>query len=316
MKKMIVLVLAALMLTLAACGERGAEPDTVPETILETIPATAAPAETAVPETEAPTEPPVVIAPMEMDESILVDDENCTFSVKLASTNEHLGVTLDAVCVNKTDKNLMFTWNTVSVCGYMYDPMWSEQVAPGETVESVVFIDTYVLEQYGITSVDQIEFTLNIFDMEDFMAEPFFNDTCVIYPTGADADAYAAPQRVSAPGEQVIADNEALTFIIESIREDGENCVLRLYLRNKTEQSLFYVWDGVSVNGSAMDPLWSAEVAPGKQAYSEITFRGADLAAGGIEEVEQIDFRLIVSGEEEMVLEESCSCRTEDSALG
>lgn len=310
MKKLIALVLAALMLTLAACGAQSAEPDTIPET------AAPAAAETAAAETEAPTEAPQVITPMEMAESVLVDDENCTFSVNLASTNEHLGMTLDAVCVNKTDKNLMFTWNTVSVCGFMYDPMWSEQVAPGETVNSVIYIDTYVLEQYGITSVDQIEFTLNIFDMEDFMAEPFFNETCVIYPTGVSAEDYAAPERAGAEGEQTIADSEDLTFIIESIHDDGESVVLRVYLRNKTEQSLFYVWDGVSVNGSAIDPLWSAEVAAGKQAYSEIAFSSADLAAKGIEEVEQIDFRLIISGEEETVLDETFTCRAEDSALG
>lgn len=302
MKKLIALVLAALMLTLAACGRQSAEPDTTPAA---TLPA----AETAAAETQAPTEAPQVVTPMEMPESTLVDNENCTFRVNLASTNEHLGMTLDAVCVNKTDKKLMFTWNTVSVCGFMYDPLWSEQVAPGETVSSVIYIDTYVLEQYGITSVDQIEFTLNIFDMEDFMAQPYVDETRVIYPTGLDPETYAAPQRPAAAGEQVITDNDDLTFIIESIRSEGDSCILRVYLHNKTQQSLFYVWDGVSVDGTPMDPLWSAEVAAGKQAYSEIVFNGAA-------DAEQIDFRLIASGEEETVLDESFSCRTEDSALG
>lgn len=295
MKKLFALALCAMMLfSLAACGEASA-----PETEVPTV-ATAAPTAAPEAETEAPTEATeAVVTTMSMEETVLVDDESCTFTVSLAAENAHLGMTMDAVCANKTDKTLYFTWNSVSVCGYMYDPLWSEQVAPGETVNSVVYIDTWQLEQYGITSVDEIEFTLFIFDSGDFMAEPFVNEVFRIYPTGLSAETFAYPERAAVRGEQVIVDNEDIAFIIEPIREDTETVTLRCYLSNKTESVLLYAWDSVSVNGCAMDPLWSAQVAAGKQAYADITFYRADLAANGIGLVEEVTFRLTAADAED-----------------
>lgn len=313
MKRMIGLILSiTMLLSLTACS---AEPE-APETEAPTA-VTDAPTEEA---TEPPTEVPNVITPLGMEESVLVDDENCTFSVHFASESEYVGMTLDAVCTNKTDRTLMFTWNTVSVCGYLYDPLWAEEVAPGESVNSTVYIDTFQLEQYGITSVDEIEFTLYIFDSADFMAEPFVNEVFTIYPTGLSADTYVRPERVSAEGEQVIADNGDLTFIIESAQWDGDAYTLRCYLRNRTNTALMYAWEDVAVDGCAIDPVWAVEVPAGKQAYSDITFYRSQLSKNGIEEPEQIDFRLTVTNledwEADAILDETFTFRPEDCAVG
>lgn len=301
-----------LLLTLAACG---AKP--------EAAEAPAAPTTTEAPTqapTGAPAEPEEVVTALDMDESVLVDDENCTFSVQLASTNEHLGMTLDALCVNKTDKTLYFTWNTVSVCGYMYDPFWAEEVAPGASLNSTVYIDTYQLEQYGITSVDEITFTLYVFDAGDFMAEPFVNETFTIYPTGLNAETVQYPQRAAVGGEQLVADNGDLRFIVESVEDDGTFYTLRCYMENKTASSLMFSWDSVTVNGTAIDPLWACEVAAGKQAYSEVTFWHSLLEEHGIGSPEEIGFRLTVSDlenwEAENVLDEEFSVRAEDFVVG
>ncbi|MBQ7800893.1 MAG: hypothetical protein IJ375_01055 [Oscillospiraceae bacterium] len=314
MKKLFALALAAMMLlTFAACGDDAGTSDTEPETNAVTEEAT-------IPETDAPTDAPEVITSLDMEESVLVDDDNCAFKVSLASENAHLGMTLDAVCTNKTDKTLYFTWNTVSVCGYMYDPLWAEEVAPGKKVDSVIYIDTYELEQYGVTSADQIQFDLYIFDSEDFMAEPFVDETFTIYPTGLTAETYTAPERESVAGEQVIVDNEELTFIVESVSDNSDAYTLRCYLRNKTERDLMFSWEDAAVNGSTIDPVWSSEVAAGKQAYSEITFYREDLDAKAIETVEEITFRLAVSDWEDWeagyILDEDCAFLAENSVVG
>jgi len=298
MKKLIALALAAMMLlTLAACGEQNA-PETQVPTAAPTAEPTVAPTDT--PETEAPTEEPEkVITSLDMAETVLVDNENCTFAVSLAEENAHLGMTMDALCVNKTDKTLFFTWNSVSVCGYMYDPLWSEEVAPGETVNSTVYIDTWQLEQYGITSVDESQFTLYIFDGADFMAEPVVNEVFHIYPTGLIADSFTSLQRAAVKGEQVIVDNEDACFIIEPMDEDADSYILRCYLANKTDRVLLYVWEDVQVNGIAMDPLWSAQVDAGKQAYAQITFDRVALERVGVELPEEITFRLTAMDSED-----------------
>lgn len=315
MKRILGLMMSIIMLlTLAACGAK-------PEATEAPDAATAAPTEVATePTTEMPTEPEVVITELDMGESVLVDDENCTFSVQLASKNEHLGMTLDALCVNKTDKTLYFTWNTVSVCGYMYDPLWAEEVAPGASLNSTIYIDTYQLEQYGITSVDEITFTLYIFDGEDFMAEPFVNEPFTIYPTGLNAESVEYPERASVGGEQVIVNNDDLCFIIESVEDDSIFYTLHCYAENKTDTSLMFSWDGVTVNGTAIDPLWAIEVAPGKQAYSEITFIYSQFEENSIESAEEISFRLTVSDwenwEADYVLDERFTVRAEDFVVG
>lgn len=312
MKKWIALLLTtAMLLTLAACGEDSAAADPTAE----------AAQDAAVSGTEAPAEPSDGnITDPDMPQTVVYDDENCSFTVSLASENAHLGVTIDAQCVNKTDKDLMFTWNTVSICDYMFDPLWSQQVGPGESADSVIYIDTYQLEQYGIASVDKIEFTLYVFDRDDFMAAPFVNEVHTIYPTGLSAETLLLPERAAVDGEQVIADNDNVRFIIESFDDTSSAYTLRCYVQNRTSAALMYSWDNVTVNGCAIDPLWITDIAAGKQAYSEISFSRSDLEANGIETVEQIEFTLMVFNLDnwttEPIFQETCTFLAENSAVG
>ena len=314
MKRITGLILSLiLLLSLAACGgspEATEAPATQPAV-------TEAPTEAA---TEAPTEPDETMPALEMEETMLVDDENCAFSIHFASLNAYTGMELEGVCVNKTGKTLIFSWNNVSVCGYVYDPLWSQEVAPGETVNCSISIDTYQLEQYGVTSVDEITFTLNIFDSEDFMAEPYVDSVYTIYPTGLNAETVVYPDRVSVGGEQVVTDSEGVDFIIESFEDETNAYVLRCYLGNRTDIALMFAWEEVTVNGAAIDPMWAAEVPAGKRAYTEISFPRSQLEENGIEEVEQIDFRLVVSNmedfEAENVLDDTFTFRAEDSIVG
>ena len=318
MKKLLSLALAAMMLlTFAACGGETPAPETAAP--VTEVPATEAPA------TEAPTEDAAepdaaeetAVAPV-ISESLLVDNESCSFSVSAASETAHLGTTLDALCVNKTDRTLMFTWNTVSVCGYLYDPLWSQEVAPGETVTGTVYIDTFQLEQYGITSLDELQFTLYIFDTQDFMAEPIVNESFTVYPTGLDAASMVYPRRNAVAGEQIVIAESGLDFIIESFQDDGTFYTLRCYVGNGTDTALMYAWEDVTVNGAAIDPMWALEIPSGKQAYSDILFFRSDLAENEITDVEQISFRLNITDPEtgDTVLDETFTFRAEDSLVG
>ena len=326
MKKYLALALVAMMLcTFAACGLLPAAPTGAAADIPVTEPAapetqapeaqdqeTEAPTEEA---TEEPTEAP--ITSLGMEGTVLVDNENCAFSISAASSNAYLGNTLEATCVNKTDKTLFFTWNTVSVCDYLYDPLWSQEVAPGETVDSTVYIDTYQLEQYGIASVDEIEFTLYVFDRDDFLAEPFVNDVFTVYPTGLTAETVSQPQRAAVDGEQVMAQGGDVDFIIESYFETSGNYTLRCYLSNNSADMLVFSWEDVLVNGTHIDPMWAHEIPAGKRAYSEVTFFSVDLENAAIEAVEEIAFTLLVTDlEGNPILEEICTFRAEDSLVG
>ena len=297
MKKMLTLLLCfAVLLSFAACGG-SKDSGTVDATVSATIPATQTQEPTQVPTdapTEAPTQPPV--APAVMSETVLVDNDLVTFTVQRAEASDHAAMLLHVQCVNKTDRALLFSWDKVSVCGYMYDPFWVVEVSAGKTANSTIELDTFRLEQMGVDSVDEISFTLRIVDSENFMETPLVQQAFTIYPTGLNAETLQLPQRKPTEGQVVIADDENIRFIIEKAdTANASEYVLSVYAENKTDRDLIFSWDMVSVNGYMIDPFWAASVTAGKKLCSEVTFYRSDLESNAIEAVKNIEFTLLVS---------------------
>ncbi len=287
MKKKIVLFLAiAMAFVLCACSAVEPENETAPiveaETALEP-----APTEDAV-EEEAMSEPL-------MEETVIVDTEECTFTIKSIDENGAWGYTLHVLCENKTDKTLMFAWDGVSVNGYMLDPFWAQEVAAGKKSNSEISFYTDSLKGCGISSVDEIEFNLTIYDSEDWNAERIVNDTFSVYPTGLDAASVCYPDRAKENNEYICCENDQAVFVILGTEPDGDwGYTVNCYAENKTDATLSFSWDSVSVNGFMIDPFWGTEVAAGKRAYCEISFFDEDFETNGIENVDEIEFCLRV----------------------
>ncbi len=224
---------------------------------------------------------------------VIVDNESCVFTVNKINSDGFWGFTLNVLCENKTDKTLMFSWDKVSVNGYMIDPFWSTEVAAGKKANSEISFYDSDMEKANITSVDEIIFSLRVYDSDDWSAGNLVDGQYSLYPTGLSADAVVYAERTSVTGEQVFVDNEYCTFIIE--RADPEalwGYTLNCYLENKTDKTLMFSWRDVSLNGFMMDPFWSKEVAPGKRALTDISFSSSDFESNGIAEVSEIEFNL------------------------
>ncbi len=270
-----------VLLSLAACGET--EAPTVPAT----TPATAAPTE------PQPTAPPATEPSAYTAENMeLVNDEHVTFTVTRFVENAHLGLEMHVCCENKTDKNLMFSVDGVSVCGVMHDPFWATEVAAGKKANSILYFDTFALAQQGIPSPDEITFNLSVSDSEDWMDAPFVDAPFTVYPTGLSAERVVYPAYEHKNGETIAFDSKDLLFIIEKVSDSGDGYTLSCYVENRTDRDLMVSWDDVSVNGFMLDPFWAAAVSAGKQLYTEISFYATDLAEQGIETVTEIEFEL------------------------
>lgn len=288
MKRLSILLLCgAILLNVTACGSSN-----VPSPTEDSVFATVAATDPVLP-VQTPTEAPAQSTAME--ETVLVDNDAAAFLITKVENNDHLGMRLHVQCINKRDRALMFSWDTVSVCGYMYDPLWAVEVAAGKTANSTIELDTYALEKMGIVSVDEISFTLRISDSENWMEEPVVLEACTIYPTGLSADCFVPPVHPEPAGQTVLADDENIRFVIEGMEETNSAAVLRVYLENKTDWNLMYSWDLVSVNAMMIDPFWAMSVAAGKRACAEISFPHTDLEAKGIEDISEIEFQLIVA---------------------
>lgn len=178
MNKKILTMGAALVLTLslAACSGNADSETTVPST--GTVPTTTAPAattqpqETTVPETTAP----------EQSETVLVDNEDITVKLKGFNPNDLLGFSMELFLDNKQDESLMFSARNVSVNGFMIDPFWASEVAAGKKAnESVTFLSSE-LEKNGIETVEEITFTLVVYESDDMTAEYLLEQTFTVNP--------------------------------------------------------------------------------------------------------------------------------------
>ena len=293
MKRMICLILAlAMVFALGACGTKEEPVVTTATEVTVEVDDAVVPETTEVPELEttAATVAPNTVMPVEI---VLLDNESCTFSFGPTSVNEMAGMEVKVTCVNKTQEKLVFSWNDVSVCGLMYDPHWAVNVPAGETLVSTVEIDTFALETMGIHAVDEMTFQLTVTSSENWMDAPYVAEYFTIYPTGRSADTVVYPVREDVPTQQVLVDDENMTYIIEYVESDALSYVVRCYIANKTDATLMANWENVTVNGEAVDPFWTALVAPGKSAYAQVVFNQADLESVGIDTVEQLDFDLL-----------------------
>ena len=293
MKRLLSLALCLCMiLGLCACGpaETPGTPAPAP---------TAAPTEAAVDKVPtAPAEAPTEEVPAHdaLTGQVLAASDQCSFTVTGAEFNAHTGLEISVLCENFSDRPLMFSWSNVSVCGYMYDPFWAEEVAAGKKVNSIIAIDTYALEQMNVTSVDEISFTLTVRDSEEFMNEPVVRADMTVYPTGKNAETVKFPVYEPKETDTVIVDNDDITFIVMGVDDElADLYTLHCYIANKTGKNLMFSWENVSVNGFMVDPFWAMAVSAGKQAYTDVLFYRADLEEQDIEVVQNVEFNLLVS---------------------
>ncbi|MBQ9535022.1 MAG: hypothetical protein IJU78_04195 [Clostridia bacterium] len=225
-------------------------------------------------------------------DEVIVDNENCTFKIVKAEVDKLWGFKLKTYCENKTsDKALMFSIDDVSVNGYMSDPFWAEEVAPGKKTNGDITFPSSDFEAIGLSFADEITFTLRVYDSDDWSADDYVKDTFTIYPTGLSASEIVYPERRISATEQVVVDNDDICFIILDQKDDSFwGYTLNCYIENKTDKRLMFSWDDVSVNGFMIDPFWAKGVAPGMKCYSGISFSTSDFEENSITEVENIEY--------------------------
>lgn len=229
-----------------------------------------------------------------ISDEVIVDDENCTFTITKAEDDKIWGFTLKVFCENKTeDKTLMFAIGNASVNGYMVDPAWAEEVAPGKKSNGEVTFSSSAFEDIGITAADEVIFSLRVYDSENWGDDAFVDDTFTIYPTGLTADEVTYPDRRTTSTEQVVVDNDDVTFVIlDSEVDDIWGYTLHCFIENKTDKALMFAWNDVSVNGYMIDPFWAKDVTPGMRSYTDISFSEEEFEKNEIAAVEEIEYTL------------------------
>ena len=113
----------------------------------------------------------------------------------------------------------------------------------------------------------------------------------MFYPYGEDnATRYT---REAQESDTVIGDNKYVTAIVTGYEyDDLWGYTANLYLVNKTQSSVMFSAEDVSVNGYMCDPFYATTVSAGNCAFSSMSWYDSSLEECEITEVTEIEFTL------------------------
>ena len=115
-------------------------------------------------------------------DTVLVDNSDLTVIVIGYEEDPLFGYVANLYLVNKTDKQLMFTAEDVSVNSIMIDPFYAHEVNPGKVAFSKMCFYESDFEENGIKDVEEIEFSLRAYDFDDLFADDILNQKFTLKP--------------------------------------------------------------------------------------------------------------------------------------
>lgn len=119
--------------------------------------------------------------PRETDR-VLFDREECAMIVTGFDPESIWGYGMDVFLENRTDKTLMFSASDVAVNGFMCDPYWAVEVAPGKKCNTQLTWSKADLEDNGITQVETFQLPIRVYDSDNWMDGEIFSGTFTVTP--------------------------------------------------------------------------------------------------------------------------------------
>jgi len=119
---------------------------------------------------------------IQSSDQVLVVNENVTVLITDKVDDPIWGYTLNMFIVNKTDTEIMISVDEASVNGFMADPFFAKSVQPGKSAFTSMSWSDTTLEENEITEIENIEFTLRVYDSNDIFSGDFFNGTVTVTP--------------------------------------------------------------------------------------------------------------------------------------
>ena len=115
-------------------------------------------------------------------DTVLVDNDAVTVIATGYDPENMWGYTVNLFIVNKTDTTIMVSVDDASVNGFMLDPFYATSVDAGKCAFSDLSWFESDFEENGITDVENIEFTLRVYNEEDWSDEDFANELITLTP--------------------------------------------------------------------------------------------------------------------------------------
>ena len=115
-------------------------------------------------------------------DKVILDNDYAKVVVTGYEHDDVWGYSVNLYIINKSGKDIMFAAEDTSVNGYMVNPFFSNSVSAGNCeFTSMSWLDS-TLEENGIDDVEEIEFTLRAYDMNDWFAGDLANENIILNP--------------------------------------------------------------------------------------------------------------------------------------
>ena len=314
-KRLLCLVLAAVMAAaLAACGD-GDEPDATGAPTGNTAAASVSP--TAATEIEA-TEPALPATGDEADpdgtdekdgldmkaflrdfdrtaqitEQVVYDADGVRITALKLIYDSIRGAVVQFRAENQSASDLLIQTDTCAVNDYMMKAELDFAAPAGKTAEGEMVIRYPALALAGVTKIAALECTLRLMDRSTYTVmancEPAVMQTTAF-------EGYE--QSYEAEGQTAFDDGGVRIVLgkIDRGRQISDYPALIVYMFNGTDRAISVLNNALLVNGYELTPAMTTTVMPGKYAVDVVTFFDQDLEEHDIDAFDavEISFRIV-----------------------
>ena len=186
---------------------------------------------------------------------------------------------------NRSETDVTVEVRDACVNGWMMDASFFAAVAAGEKKEAYILFPASGMKRSGIETIAELEFSFHILNRDRIT---FLNSGTVTLRTPA-ADTYQ--YRFDGSGRELYNEN-GVRIVSGGLAEEESvfGPELVLFLENTTDRAITVQARGVSVNGSAVNVVFSEEILAGRRSAAAVTVTGVSL-----EEIRKITFYLRIT---------------------
>ena len=276
------LILLIFSILLVACGSSGHNmEDTKPEITSENSSDEkniAVASSKSVEETSSQTESPYPIK-----NYVAIDKDNYSVTVDSmgwdnVSNLAYLNITLE----NKTtDKTYIFNTEDSFINGLQVHIPMFESAQAGSKSQVVWYLNP-LNESVAVKDITDIEALLHVYEYDGKESNEIDTETLHIYPYGQDSTStYVYEQKYT---DKVLIDNEYCTIILVGSDMDSVNYTLKLYIVNKTDETMNISTGENYIDGKKIkNPPYFPQIKPKKSTFDTISWFVSAITDQGID---------------------------------
>lgn len=276
------LILLIFSILLVACGSSGHNrEDTKPEITSENSSDeknTAVASSKSVAETSSQTESPYPIK-----NYVAIDKDNYSVTVdSMGWDNVSNLAYLNIILENKTtDKTYIFNTEDSFINGLQVHIPMFESAQAGSKSQVVWYLNP-LNESVAVKDITDIEALLHVYEYDGKESNEIDTETLHIYPYGQDSTTtYVYEQKDT---DKLLIDNEYCTIILVGSDMDNVNYTLKLYIVNKTDETMNISTGENYIDGKKIkNPPYFPQIKPKKSTFDTISWFVSAITDQGID---------------------------------